>query len=189
MKSNGGGLLGSNGGQVEADETYIGSKKGATKFAGGYRHKNAVVSLVERNGSVRSFHVPNVTGKTLKPILMGHISKDADLMTDDSPLYDKIGKEFARHASVKHSQKEYVRGDVYTNTVEGYFSILKRGIVGTFHHVSEQHLQRYVTEFDFRYNHRTALGVNDNERTRAALKQIGGKRLTYRRTNGGQEAA
>lgn len=172
------GPLGSGGGTVEADETYWGNKKPYGKGPRGFGHKMKVVSLVERDGDVRSFHVPNVTAKTLKPILKAQIAKDANLMTDEGAQYVKIGREFARHESVCHSRGEYVRGNAYTNTVEGYFSLLKRGLVGTFHHVGEQHLQRYVNEFDFRYNHRK---VSDAERAHSALKGIGGKRLTYRR--------
>lgn len=182
MKQGFGGPLGGNGGTVEADETYFGNKEGKP-VRRGYGHKNAIVTLVERKGKARSFHVPNVTGKTLRPILMGNVCKSADLMTDEAVQYIPLGKEFARHASVQHSREEYVRGDVYTNTVEGYFSILKRGLIGTYHHVSEAHLQRYVTEFDFRYNHRTKLGYTDDQRTAMVLKEIAGKRLTYRRTN------
>src|SRR5687767_12291757 len=103
-------------------------------------------------------------------------------MTDDAGWYPAIAKDYA-HSTVNHSKKEYVRGDVHTNTVEGYFSILKRGIIGTYHHVSEAHLQRYCSEFDFRYNHRTAQGFTDNERANVVLKEIAGKRLTYRRTD------
>lgn len=173
-------LGGNGGGQVEMDETYIGNKKGHARK--GHGHKHAVVSLVERHGKVRSFHVANVTGKTLYPILRKHVAREVDLMTDDAAVYPAIAKGHS-HSTVNHSKKEYVRGDVHTNTVEGYFSILKRGIVGTFHNVSEQHLQRYVDEFDFRYNHRQSLGVNDEERAHYALRGIEGKRLTYRRIN------
>jgi hypothetical protein len=105
------------------------------------------------------------------------------LRTDESSLYTAIGKSFASHETVNHSAKEYVRGDAHTNTVEGYFSILKRGIYGVYHHVSEQHLKRYLCEFDFRYNERIALGVDDVERTNRALRGIVGKRLTYRTTH------
>lgn len=171
------GQLGSGGGTVEVDETYWGNNKpyGQGKRGGGDKMK--VLSLVERNGDVRSFHIPNVTAKTLKPILQAQIAKDARLMTDELKSYVKIGKEFASHDAVCHSRGEYVRGDAYTNTVEGYFSLLKRGLIGTFHHVGEQHLQRYVKEFDFRYNHRK---VTDSERTDSALRGISGKRLQYR---------
>ena len=176
------GQLGGNGsGQVEADETYIGRKPGRN-MRPGTGHKNAVFTLVERGGKARSFHVANVTGKTLKPILDKHVAKGVDLMTDEASQYPAIAGEYA-HSTVNHKAKEYVRGDVYTNTAEGYFSILKRGIIGTFHHVSEQHLQRYVDEFDFRYNNREALGVDDQERALELLRQVGGKRLTYKRVN------
>jgi transposase-like protein len=174
------GPLGS-GGQVEADETYIGNKRNKPNAKGMHR-KHAVFALVERNGKARSFHIPNVTGKTLKPILQKHVKPEVDLMTDDAMVYKHITQDYA-HSTVNHSKKEYVRGDVHTNTVEGYFSILKRGIIGTYHHVSEAHLQRYCSEFDFRYNHRTALGVTDAERANAVLKELGGKRLTYRPVN------
>ena len=117
------------------------------------------MSLVERGGKVRSHHVADVTAKTLKPILVDAIAKDTHFRTDQSPVYTEIGTGFASHATVNHSIKEYVRGDAHTNTVEGYFSIFKRGIYGVYHHVSEQHLKRYLCEFDFRYNERIALGV------------------------------
>ena len=140
-------------GPVEADETFIGTKPGAKKRKG-YGHKNAVLSLVERNGEVRSFHVPGVSAKTLKPYLKYHIDPEAHLMTDDAGQYRILGPEFAQHDVVAHSNDEYVRGEAHTNTVESFFSVLKRGLIGTYQHVSVQHLQRYVTEFDFRYNHR-----------------------------------
>jgi transposase-like protein len=165
---------------VEADETFIGTKPGAKKRKG-YGHKNAVLSLVERGGEVRSFHVPGVSAKTLRPYLKYHIDPDAHLMTDDAGQYRILGPEFEQHDVVAHSNEEYVRGEAHTNTVEGFFSILKRGLIGTYQHVSVQHLQRYVTEFDFRYNHRVKLGYDDSDRTTAALKGITGKRLTYRR--------
>lgn len=139
-----------------------------------------IVSLVERNGEKRSFHVASVTGKTLRPIMKGMIDKQARLMTDEAGVYKNIGPEFGSHEVVNHSAKEYSRGDATTNTVESSFALLKRGLIGTFHSVSEQHLQRYATEFDFRWNHRIALGVNDVQRTTAVLKGIEGKRLTYR---------
>ena len=122
-----------------------------------------------------------LTGKTLRPILVEQVSRKSTLMTDEGGQYYHVGKEFARHETINHSADEYVRGDAYTNTIEGYFSILKRGIIGTYHHVSQQHLKRYLAEFDFRYNERSALGVNDKERAARLLKGIVGKRLTYRR--------
>lgn len=174
-------LGGNGGGQVEADETYIGRKR-ERAVSRGTGHKHAVFTLVERSGKARSFHVANVTGETLKPILQKHVAKGVDLMTDEAGQYPAIAGDYA-HSTVNHSAKEYVRGHVHTNTAEGYFSILKRGIVGTFHHVSEQHLQRYVNEFDFRYNNRQSLGVDDEQRAAQVVKQLYGKRLTYRRTN------
>ena len=183
------GLLGSGGGTVEVDETYwgngpqskIGKLVGAKK---GGPQKEKVFSLVQRGGTVRSFHVQMVNAKTLKEVMDKHVSKDANLMTDDAYVYRRLGKEYASHETVKHSAGEYARGHVTTNTIEGYFSIFKRGLVGIFHHVGEQHLQRYCNEFDFRYNSRTALGYSDTDRTNMALKGIGGKRLTYRRLDG-----
>lgn len=118
-----------------------------------------------------------MNGKTLRRILNDNIAKDANLMTDDARIYRKIGKEFASHSAVNHSAGEYARGNVNTNTVESFFALFKRGLVGTFHHVSEQHLQRYVDEFDFRYNHRK---TTDSERADKAIRQIGGKRLLYK---------
>lgn len=135
-------------------------------------------SLVERGGSVRSHHVPTVSAKTLRPILANQIDEASRMMSDDGG--SRVGREFPKHQSVNHSIGEYVRGDVHTNTIEGYFSILKRGIVGTYHHVSPRHLKRYLAEFDFRHNERIALGIDDNTRTIKALRGIVGKRLTYR---------
>ncbi len=174
------GPLGGENLSVEVDETYVGGKarnRKSRKTA----PKEAVVALVEREGKVRSFHVARVNSKTLRPVLTRHVSRKSRLQTDDSPVYDTIGREFRGHGRVNHSIEEYVRGGFdHTNTVENYFSILKRGIVGVYHHVSADHLKRYVGEFDFRYNHRR---INDWERAQEALKGIGGKRLTYRRTD------
>jgi transposase-like protein len=175
---------------VEADETYIGGKE-KNKHAinrrpgsQGGSGKEAVVSLVQRGGRVRSTHMSAVTGKTLKPILHAQIDLDSYLMTDENTVYSPIGDAFELHETVNHGIGEYVRGEAHTNTVEGYFSILKRGIIGTFHHVSQQHLKRYLAEFDFRYNERSALGVNDSERMARSIPGIVGKRLTYRRIGG-----
>lgn len=177
-------LLGSGGGTVEADETYWGNDKRGKAAAGykgrGYAHKMKVVSLVEREGKVRSFHVQNVTAKTLAGVLRSQVAKEANLVTDEASMYTLVGRGFASHEVIRHGAKEYARGTVHTNTIEGYFSILKRGLVGTFHHVGEQHLQRYTNEFDFRYNTRTALGFDDVQRAAIALRGIEGKRLTYR---------
>jgi hypothetical protein len=130
---------------------------------------------------VRSFHVANVDTKNLRPILVKHASRKSHLMTDESNVYPKVGAEFAAHDSVNHSANEYVRGDAHTNTAEGYFSIFKRGVYGTFHHISEAHLHRYLVEFDFRHNTRTKLGVTDKQRAALALEGMVGKRLMYRR--------
>ena len=176
------GQLGGDGGPVEVDETFWGNKGKQAKGARSYHHQMKVVSLVERDGEKRSYHVPNIGPTTLRPILNAQIAAKAHLMTDDAGVYQKLGKDFAQHSVVNHTAKEYSLGDVTTNTVEASFALLKRGLVGTFHHVSEKHLQRYVTEFDFRWNNREKLGVNDVERAALALQNIGGKRLTYRRT-------
>jgi hypothetical protein len=145
--------------------------------------KRAIVALVERNGSVLGFHVPNVNRENLARVLYGNIAQDTHVMTDEATRYWKLGETFAKHSSVNHSRKEYVRGEVTTNTVEGFFSILKRGITGIYQCVSDHHLQRYVDEFSFRYNNRQRLGVDDEQRAINSLKGIGGKRLTYRRTD------
>jgi transposase-like protein len=181
-----GGLMGSGGGTVEADETYIGRKPGVKKGRGGYAHKEAVVALVERKGKVRSMHVGRITGENLRAALHGNVSPKAKLMTDEATWYRNIGKNFASHESVMHSEREYVRGDVHTNTIEGVFSILKRGLIGVYQHCGSDHLHRYLAEFDFRYNNRVALGVDDNQRTVTALRGIEGKRLTYRRPDEAQ---
>ena len=185
MRENSNGPLGSGGGTVEADETYWGNtrskKRQKPKGARGYAHKEKIVSLVERGGRVRSDHVPEVNAETLRQHLTAQIHQSAKLMTDESSLYTKVGREFADHGVVNHSIDEYVRGSAHTNTIEGYFSILKRGLKGTYHHVEPHHLKRYVGEFDFRYNYRIRLGYDDTARAEIALRGIGGKRLTYRR--------
>jgi hypothetical protein len=131
---------------------------------------------------VRSFHYDGkrVTSKTLRPLIVKTASRKSRLMTDEGKWYIRLGEEFASHDSVNHWQNEYVRGDAYTNTVEGFFSIFKRGVIGVYHHVSEAHLSRYLAEFDFRYSNRAKLGVSDGERAARAIKGAHGKRLTYR---------
>jgi transposase-like protein len=165
------------GGVVEADETYIGGKKSNNRRGRGATDKKAVVALVERDGRARSFHVANVSGPTLGGVIRENVDMSARLMTDEWKSYRKVGKEMADHQTVAHSYDEYVRGDVYTNTVEGFFAILKRGVDGIYHHVSRAHLDRYLAEFDFRYNRRE---MNDSRRTVQALKGAEGKRLKYR---------
>ena len=163
---------------VEADETYVGGKarNRATRKPA---PKKAVVALVERDGMARSFHVANVNAKTLRPLIVTNVDRSAHLMTDESPVYTRVGREFNGHSSVNHSVSEYVTtgGFKHSNTVENFFSIFKRGVIGTYHHMSEAHLARYCREFDFRYNTRK---LTDSERTIEAIKGARGKRLMYR---------
>lgn len=172
-------------GVVEADETYVGGKernrkqRDKQKKTGRGTNKTPVVTLVERGGQARSFRMANVTGAELKGAIRRHVDPSARMMTDAWRGYAGLGKEFASHEIVNHGDGEYVRGDVHTNTAENFFSILKRGIDGIYHHVSEAHLPRYLAEFDFRYNHRSANGYTDADRTRIALSQADGKRLRF----------
>jgi transposase-like protein len=162
---------------IEGDETYIGGKA-KNKAYGDLPKKHAVFSLIERDGAVRSFHVTNVTAKTLRPIIVKHASRKSYLMTDESRVYPTIGKEFSGHGTVNHSADEYVRlgGFMHTNTIESFFALLKRGVYGQFHHVSEAHLHRYLREFDFRHSNRH---LSDAERADALLANAKGKRLLY----------
>lgn len=187
--------IGGAGKVVEADETYVGGKahnKHARKRLSRDLEaelKQKVVTLVERGGRARSFHVANVTSKTLRSVIVKTADRASHLMTDGHTGYRRVGREFLAHSSVDHSAGEYVRqGHHHSNTVENYFSILKRGVIGTYHHVSEAHLARYLSEFDFRYNNRADLGVNDAMRTDEMLKATSGKRLTYRRSSEGTHA-
>jgi len=184
------GPLGGKGVVVEADETYQGKKKdtrttgarGAFTKGGkaGVSTKRAIVSLVERGGRVRSFHVDHADKATVASIVTNNVRRESRLHTDESRLYMGADAHVAQHETVHHAAKEYARGDVTTNSVEGYFSIFKRGMKGVYQHCGEQHLHRYLSEYDFRYNHRVALGVNDEARAVKALKGAVGKRLTYR---------
>jgi transposase-like protein len=187
--------IGGSGKIIEADESFVGGKEGnkhriKRKLKGrGYDGKDMVFSLVERGGKARSFHVPSVSVKELRPILFANADPKSALMTDEGHGLSMVDKEFARREMVRHSKGEYVRGDIHTNTVEGFFSIFKRGVMGTYHHVSTQHLKRYLAEFDFRYTNRASVGVNDAERAHRLVKGIIGKRLTYRRIGEGRERA
>ena len=166
---------------VEADETYVGGKARNRAFRQP-APKKAVVALVERDGRARSFHVANVNAKHIRGLIVTNVSRDSHLMTDESVVYTRVGREFNGHSTVNHSAKEYVTtgGFKHSNTAENFFSIFKRGVIGTYHHMSEAHLGRYCREFDFRYNTRQ---FSDAERTDIALVGAIGKRLTYRRTD------
>ena len=184
--------MGGGGGIVEVDETYFGKVESPTstrtdgkpfKYGRGKGPSNsrAVLSLVERGGDVRSFHIAKADKETVTKVVNENVSREARLMTDESRLYG--GVQVASHERVKHAAKEYARGDVTTNHVEGYFSVFKRGMKGVYQHCSEKHLHRYLAEFDFRFNNRMSKGIHDTERTQKALLKIEGKRLTYRRTD------
>jgi transposase-like protein len=181
------------GGIVEVDETYVGGRRriGPTnkadraKLATGRpgpkdKKLTPVVALVERGGRLRMFPVERVDGRTLQTAIRERVSLDADMVSDELHAYDGLSMGFKSHRTIKHSAKEYVRGSVHTNTVEGVFSLLKRGINGTFHHISKGHLHRYCSEFEFRYNTRTALGYTDGDRAKLLAQGAEGKRLTYK---------
>ncbi len=184
MRSDGLGPLGSDGATVEVDETYIGRRKGVEVAKGGGSHKMAVLSLVDRNsGKVRSFSLDKVNGKEIAEALERNLSRSARLMTDELPVYVGLGWNFAGHDTINHRSGEYVRrGDrtIHTNTVEGFFSIFKRGMKGIYQHCGEQHLHRYLAEFDFRYSYRQGNGFDDGSRAVRALQGAVGKRLMYR---------
>jgi transposase-like protein len=170
--------MGSDGGIVEADETYIGHKEGK-RVKSGVQNKMAVISLVERGGRARSFQVDEVSKRGVEKIINENVAKEARLMTDSHGIYRHGRFEVADHQLVDH-EVEWQRGDAHTNTVEGYYSVFKRGMKGVYQHCQEKHLPRYVVEFDFRYSNRVRLGVDDVERTSRAVQGIVGKRLTYR---------
>jgi len=173
--------MGGEGVIVEIDETVIGKKEGV-EVRRGYAHKRAVMSLVQRGekgATVRSFHVSGTAAANLLPIIKANITSGTHIMTDEAGQYAHLNKHFAAHDFTTHSAGEYVRGIVHTNTVEGFYSAFKRGMKGIYQHCSENHLHRYVAEFDFRYNNRIRLGVDDVTRTGNALRGIVGKRLTY----------
>jgi transposase-like protein len=189
------GPLGGEGKIIEVDETFFGKPEGVApvqwqfdnergwyRDARDQRRKIPIVTLVERGGRARSIKVDNVTARTLRSVVFTHADTKSDLMTDEYASYRRIGRHFASHETVKHSEEEYVRGEAHTNTVEGFFSVFKRGMVGVYQHCNERHLHRYLAEFDFRFNTRAKLGVDDAARTERAVQGAVGKRLTYRTT-------
>lgn len=169
---------------VEADETYFGNRETITtrtkRGKSGLASKRPVLALVQRGGKVRSFQVDRATKNNVRDVVMANIDRETRVFTDESKLYGDVKAHFKEHGTVRHSINEYVVGEVHTNTIEGVFSIFKRGMKGVYQHCSEKHLHRYLAEFDFRYNNRSATGVNDSERVWNALSGISGKRLTYR---------
>jgi len=198
MREGGFGPLGGSGQIVEADETYYGKKAGpapttntrgqpfAKKGKGGPSHKRAILSLVERGGRVRTFHIAQANKQNVTDLVNANVHRESVLMTDESRLYGDIHKSVGQHLSTRHSAGEYAREEgelaVHSNSVESYFSIFKRGMRGTYQHCAEKHLHRYLAEFDFRHNRRVALGVNDQARANHILTGIVGKRLTYETT-------
>jgi transposase-like protein len=202
MRTGGLAPMGGDGMIVEADETYYGPVEKAkvrtkttsgrpytrgSKAGRGPSNKRPIVALVERGGNVRTFHVPVADKAEVSKIVRENIARESRLHTDESRLYPEIGGTFDAHKTVKHSVGEYVRYEdgeaIHTNSAEGYFSIFKRGMRGVYQHCAEKHLHRYLAEFDFRYNTRTALGFNDGERAALAIKSADGKRLTYKQSN------
>lgn len=181
--------LGGNGATVEADETFIGRKEGVPMPKAGYSHKHAVMALVERGGKARSVHLSKLTKAETSKILHENVARESRLMTDEGRHYRGVGKDFAGHGTIHHTLGEYVNpadASIHTNTVEGYFSIFKRGMKGVYQPCKGKHLHRYLAEFDFRYNHRVALGIGDGDRAVKALEGVKGKRLTYRRVDQSQ---
>jgi transposase-like protein len=180
--------MGGPGSVVEIDETFIGRKEGA-KVRRGAGHKNVVLSLIERGGEARSFHVESTKKEDIIPIVKANIAKETHVMTDESNTYSDLGKHFKSHDVVDHSRKEYAYTDrtrnlsIGINGAEGYYSVFKRGMKGVYQHCAEKHLHRYVAEFDFRHSNRSALGIEDAERVSKIAAGITGKRLTYQRTN------
>lgn len=162
-------------------------EKTVSRFVGGAWHKNAVLTLVERGGAARSFHVESVAKEAIVPIVRENITRESKIMTDEAALYSKLGDHFAKHGAVDHHRGEYGYTDragdkINTNTVEGFYSVFKRGMIGVYQHCGEQHLHRYLAEFDFRSSNRTKLGVDDTARAEIALRGVKGKRLTYETT-------
>jgi transposase-like protein len=173
--------FGQGGTPVEADETYIGRWRRKGEKETGYDHKMKVLTLVDREtGHARSTVMTEVNSATVAKVVAENVAREAQLMTDQANFYKAVGRQMGDHQSVNHAKEEYRRGDAYTNTVEGYFSIFKRGMKGVYQHCQEKHLHRYLAEFDFRYGHRVAKGVDDSARMATAIKGAKGKRLTYK---------
>ena len=181
MRDDGSVNFGAGGGVVEVDETFIGNQFKKSKTARGGAHKNKVLTLIDRTtGAAKSVVVKDLRVSTLLPILRANIAKEATVYTDEAKWYEKLSKDFAVHDFTTHAAEEYVRGDVHTNTVEGYFSVFKRGMKGVYQHCSTKHLHRYCGEFAFRYSNRAAVGTDDQMRSYEALMGVVGKRLLYR---------
>jgi transposase-like protein len=174
--------LGGAGKIVEADETFLQDMDRFKNYTGkkGIGHKRKILTLIERGGTARSFHIEDLAVSTVAPIVRKNVARESAFMTDEARHYKRIGSEFASHESVEHNAEEYVRGDAHVNTAEGFFALFKRGMKGIYQHCGEKHLHRYLAEFDFRYNNRVALGVNDSERAQSAIRGAVGKRLMYR---------
>lgn len=180
--------MGGNGGIVEVDETFIGNdrakKPKRSKKGRGYAHKHKVLSLLDREvGRARSIVIDSLKAKDIEPILQANIARESAIMTDEAGYYRNLADLFDAHDFVKHSKGEYVRGHIHTNTLEGFYSIFKRGMKGVYQHCGKKHLHRYMAEFDFRYSNRSALGVEDSERADKIIRGIVGKRLTYQTTH------
>jgi transposase-like protein len=199
MKDMNPGPLGGGGKVIEADETYYGkleTPRVRNKYLppptrggkSGGAQKRAIFGLVERGGKVRTFHIARASAAEVRAVIVKNVSRKSDLHTDESRIYTALGKEFARHKTVNHSSLEYVRDDVHTNSIENHWSVFKRGMHGTYQHCGEAHLHRYLAEFEFRHNHRSAFKVSDRERTDKIMEGIEGKRLTYRRLDQSQNA-
>ncbi len=172
--------MGSGGAVVEVDETFTGRSKRFPKMRGGYQHKLVVLTLVERGGKARSFHVERADSASIIPVVRHVLAHEAKVATDEAAYYRPLKRLGYDHKTVNHAQEEWVRGEVHSNTVESYFSVFKRGMRGVYQHCNERHLHRYLAEFDFRYNNRVRLGVNDEQRAAKIVKGATGKRLTYR---------
>jgi transposase-like protein len=184
MRVTGSAPMGGEGEIIEADETFIGRIEGQPKRRAGWGHKNVVLTLVRRGGEARSFHVDSTTIADIVPILRANIKAETKVMTDEANQYKSLAETFfPLHDAVNHKEEEWVRGDVHTNTVEGFYSVFKKGMKGVYQHCKEKHLHRYLSEFDFRYSNRVALGVDDVTRAEKALRGVVGKRLTYRTTS------